>query len=217
MSKYSFPDLYYQIKKFVSSEHSQSDNSVVNLIKEDQTRHDILKKLDHGSVDKFIRIISPQYRHAHGEVIKNDKAFISECVNKLCENVDLVIKDDRKKVADVLRNDEALLSEFVSINEKILLFLDEQIDQNVLFKLIQDKPQLIKSLSLSQKTDDTFIQKLCVSKSKTEKTWCHYYCEEDKDIKIDKFPQQKYTYSKGARFPIREDSQSVYNFILFSV
>lgn len=195
------------------------------------TKRNVLTKLSDGTVDKFIRIISPLHRHqsspqylasySYAEIIfedlKNDKTFISECVNKLCRNVDFVIKDDRKKVADVLRNDEALLSEFVSINEKILLFLDEQIDQNILFKLIQDKPQLIKSLSLSQKTDDIFIQKLCVSKSKTEKTWCHYYCEEDKDIKIDKFPQQKYTYSKGARFPIREDSQSVYNFILFSV
>lgn len=195
------------------------------------TKRNVLTKLSGGIVDKFIRIISPLHRHqrshpylasySYAEIIfedlKNDKLFISECVNKLCRNVDFVIKDDKKKLADVLRNDEALLSEFVSINEKILLFLDEQIDQNILFKLIQDKPQLIKSLSLSQKTDDTFIQKLCVSKSKTEKTWCHYYCEEDKDIKIDKFPQQKYTYSKGARFPIMEDSQSVYNFILFSV
>jgi hypothetical protein len=188
------------------------------------TKRNVVTKLEHGNTNTFISecvnkefdnvSVNKEFDNVGLELKKPRKeiaAFISKCVNKEFDNVDL---EGRKKLDDALRNDKVLLKEVVLINEKIVRFLDEPNNQNILITLIKDKPQLIENLSPSQKTDDSFIQKLCGSK--TEKTWGRYYCEIDKDIKIEEFPQQKYTYSKGVPFPIRKNSSSLYDYILLS-
>lgn len=202
-----------------------------------RTKDHILEKLHRGKFDKFIRVMDPESTTNQtimkkrglkfSECFKSDKKFLSECLDVLCDHA------TDENLSKFFRNNPDFLTECVEINEKFLQFFDKNIDENILFTLIEDRPILISYLSVSYKKDEKFMEKLLSFVSIEKLGWCRYYCLKDVEISsstsmsgLDRFNNdnlsENYIYSKDQRFPVCtsypiKNSEHNFDLVLFPV